>query len=166
MFVVGVRGYYLNSMGRRSANDRGIYDDAIFVISPDTFTSFNGNTDPSRYKKGVAVLEAPQKITYRPGYHGYNSKWGHQAFRQASDVVVKRDGGVGNGKSLGGDRFTDKGHNRFWINLHRGGHGTTSSLGCQTLPPSQWAAFHSLVKLQLNRFGQKTFNYYLVENVE
>ena len=85
-------------MGKKNVNDRGIYDDGIFVISPDTFTSFNGNTDPSvRYKTGRAMLRAPQRVVYKPGYHGYGRRSGHPAFRQENDVVVRRDGGVGNG---------------------------------------------------------------------
>ena len=161
--VIGWRGYYLNSMGKRGENDRGIYDDALFVLSPDTWTAFNGNTDPSVYRTGRAVLEAPQRVVYRPGYHGYKSKYGHPAFRQASPVIVRRDGGTGNGKALGDGRFTDEGMARFWINLHRGGHTTTSSAGCQTVPPTQWDAFYNLVRLQMKRFEQTEFSYYLVE---
>lgn len=164
MHIVGVRGYYLDSMGRRGRNDRGIYDDAVFILSPDTFTSFNANTDPSVYRTGRAVLEAPQRVTYRPGWHGYRSKRGHPAFRQASNVTVRRDGGRGHGRHLGKGRFRDNPKGRFWINLHRGGWKTTSSAGCQTIPPNQWDAFYALVKLQLNRYGQRTFYYYLVQN--
>jgi len=160
--VVAVRGYYLNTMGRRGVNDRGIYDDAMFVVSPDTFTAFNANTDPSRWRDGIAVLEAPQRVTYQKGYHGYGKKSGHPAFRQASSVVVVRDGGWGNGKALGDGRFTDAGRSRFWINLHRGGVTTTSSAGCQTVPPNQWDAFYGLVSLQMKRFGQDTFSYWLI----
>lgn len=161
--AVGVRGYYFDSMGEPGENDRGIYDDAIFLISPDTFTAFNGNTDPSRTKPGTAVLESPQRVFYRPGYHGYGRPTGHPAFRQASDVVVVRDGGVGHGTDLGGGRFKDSPSNRFWINLHRGGRVTTSSAGCQTVPPNQWDAFYNLVRLQLNRFGQDGFSYYIFD---
>lgn len=161
--VVGVRGYYLNSMGRLNRNDRGIYDDAFFVLSPDTFTSFNGNTDPSITRPGRAVLEAPQRVTYVPGWHGYRSRHGHKAFRQASVVTVKRDGGRGNGTPLGKRRFQDAKNRRFWINLHRGGRGTTSSAGCQTVPPNQWDAFRALVMVQLERFQQQAFSYYLLD---
>ena len=154
MSVVSIRGYYINSMGRKNANDRGIYDDAFFIISPDTFTSFNGNNDPSRYRSGIAKLVSPQVINYKNGWHGYGRASGHSAFRQNSDVTVHRDGH----SSLDRDH---KG-SRFWCNLHKGGWNTTSSAGCQTVPPNQWSAFRSLVRLQENRYDQDDFNCYLI----
>ena len=153
--VVLVRGYYLNSMGEKDVNDRGVYDDAVFVISPYCFESFNANTDPSRYRKGIATLVAPQRVMWEPGYHGYKSRWGHPAFRQHSDVTVTRDGKSG--------EFTDGEGDRFWINLHRGGRSTTSSAGCQTVHPDQWREFHSLVHAQLRRCNHIRFSGYLVE---
>lgn len=161
--VVAVRGYYRDTMGKRGRNDRGIYDDAFFVLSPDTFTSFNGNTDPSRHRRGIAMLEAPQRITYRKGWHGFGKKSGHPAFRQASTVIVRRDGGVGNGRALGDGRFQDRANQRFWTNNHRGGHSGTSSAGCLTVPRNQWAAYYALVCLQMQRFDQGEFSMYLIE---
>lgn len=156
MCVVGVRGYYLNSMGKKGVNDRGIYDDAFFVLSPDSFASFHGNTDPSKYQKGIAMLVAPQKIVYRKGWHGYGRKSGHNAFRQASDVKVTRDGSE--------DVFWDSERNRFWTNNHKGGNYSTSSAGCLTVPANEWDAYYAYVCMQMKRFGQATFNMYLVEN--
>ena len=49
------------------------------------------------------------------------------------------------------------------INIHRGGYNTTSSLGCQTIHPSQWEAFIALAYLEMDRAGQKTIPYLLVE---
>ena len=162
--VVGVRGYYLDSMGETGKNDRGIYDDAFFIISPDHFESFNGNTDPSRIRQGMAMLEAPQVIIYQPGFHGYGKKSGHQAFRQSSDVVVIRDGGTGNGKSLGNNRFRDSSSARFWTNMHRGGNSGTSSEGCQTIPVTQWADFQKTLMSQLEKYNQESFKYYLINH--
>lgn len=162
--VVGIRGYMLNSMGKWGKNDRGIYDDAIILLTPTICRAFNGNTDPSRYKPRVAQLVSPQKVTYIKGWHGYNSKYGHKAFRQASAVVVHRDGGKGNGLKLTDGTFTDKRRAKFWINLHRGGYGTTSSAGCQTLPPSQWDEFYKLTVGKMAMYGQSSINYYLVSN--
>lgn len=163
--VLADRGYYMDSMGAPGRNDRGVYDDAIFVTDKDGyFASFNANTDPSSYRSGRATLEAPQVVIYKPGYHGYNSRYGHPAFRQSSSVVVVRDGGKGNGKALGGGRFSDEGRSKFWINNHRGGRSTTSSAGCQTIPPDQWDAYYSTVKMLLNRHKVGSFAYLLVED--
>ena len=45
LVVAGVRGYYKNAMGAPGVNDRGIYDDAIFVYTPSVMAAFNGNAD-------------------------------------------------------------------------------------------------------------------------
>lgn len=155
VILVAVRGYYLNTMGKEAANDRGIYDDAIFIIEPDNVYSFNANTDPSRFGPGIARLKSRQAVRYRPGPHGFSRKGGpYPAFRQDSNCTVIRD-------QTGED--TDSPDRRFWINLHRGGNTTTSSLGCQTVPPHQWNEFKTLVDGLLKKHGQETFYYLLVE---
>lgn len=162
--LVGIRGYYLNTMGEQAQNDRGIYDDAIIILTPSTIHAFNGNTDPSRYRSGVASLVAPQRIRYRKGWHGYNSRHGHPAFRQDSPVIIARDGDTGRGHRTADGFFTDAGLAKFWINLHRGGHSTTSSAGCQTIPPNQWRGFYKNLTKLMSHHNQQTVNYYLVEN--
>lgn len=153
--LVAVRGYYLNSMGKESANDRGVYDDAIFIVEPSGVHNFNANTDPSRFGRGIARLKPRQAIRYRPGLHGFGRKNGpYPAFRQDSDCTVIRD-------ETGED--TDSQDGRFWINLHRGGVTSTSSLGCQTVPPHQWNEFKTLVDGLLKKHGQETFYYLLVD---
>lgn len=149
--LVGIRGYYLNSMGEKGKNDRGIYDDAIFVVSPEAYVSFNANVDPSRYRKGIATL-VPGVHLYRKGKHGISKGPGYDALRPATKgeaLPVYRDG---EGVSIG-----------YQINIHRGGYNTTSSLGCQTIYPTQWQSFISLVYDQMDRFSQKTIPYLLVE---
>lgn len=151
--LVGIEGYYLDSMGEKGKNDRGIYDDAFFWVSPTCFASFNGNTDPSRYKKGKGKGASKGMAhlkdgvwEYKPGMH--NGSVPHPAFRQADEVTVIRDGDPD---------YEDVGW--FGINIHRGGANSTSSLGCQTIPPDQWAAFKALGDLELKRRDQKTFKY-------
>lgn len=153
VFLVGVRGYYRDTMGKPGTNDRGIYDDALFVFGPDTFAAFNGNTDPTAWKPKVASL-LPGVHWYKPGKHGITRPGGgYPAFRPATkneELPVSRDGikvpwpGVA-------------------INIHKGGVNTTSSEGCQTLPPSQWDAFHALLTSLLKRTSQGKFPYILLE---
>jgi lysozyme len=49
------------------------------------------------------------------------------------------------------------------INIHRGGHTTTSSLGCQTIPPAQWNAFYLLARAEMKKANQKGFEYILCD---
>lgn len=149
--LVGIRGYYRDTMGKHGANDRGIYDDAICLISKDAFVAFNANVDPSVHRRAIAVLQ-PGVWTYQLGIHGL-SKPKEQRYRaliQAAAVTVLRDGGKGD-------------YGWFGINIHRGGRTTTSSLGCQTLPPDQWPAFIALVEAEMKRAGVSELKYVLTE---
>ena len=149
--LLGIRGYYRNSMGKKNKNDRGIYDDAIFLVSPTAYVSFNANTDPSYYKKGIATL-LPGIHIYKKGKHGISKGEGYPALRPATKneaLPVTRDGiGISEG---------------YNINIHRGGITKTSSLGCQTIPPAQWQSFISLVYGEMDRYSQKTIPYLLIE---
>ena len=154
--VLGIRGYYLDSMGAKGRNERGIYDDAIVVVSPTAVAAFNGNTDPSAFRDGVASL-IPGVHPYRPGNHGITRPGGgYPAFRPATkneELPVMRDGQTK--PSVG-----------VAINIHRGGTTGTSSLGCQTIHPSQWDAFHALLTLELKRANVKVFDYVLVDEIQ
>lgn len=164
LLIVGIRGYYLNTMGATGKNDRGIYDDAIYVVTQNTSTSFNGNTDPSTYKKGsgkgsgkgMAKLKTGLWRAHKFGKH----KDKYEALIQTGgEVTVIRDGNPD---------YEDTGS--FGINIHKGGPLSTSSLGCQTIHPNQWDAFYALVSSEAKRiFGADQFRkivvpYLLVEN--
>lgn len=144
LVIVGVRGYYRDTMGVVGENDRGIYDDAIFVDSPNVFAAFNGNTDPTSYRRatqartGMATLEPGVYFAHKIGTHkGYRA-----LSQQNGPVTVARDG----------QTALDVGY--FGINIHRGGVKSTSSEGCQTIPPAQWDAFIALVVSE----GRRVFN--------
>lgn len=153
VYLVGVRGYYQDTMGKVGVNDRGIYDDALFIVGPETFAAFQANTDPSAFRKGVATL-VPGVHLYRPGNHGISRPdGGYPAFRPATkneELPVTRDGILDPKPGIA-------------MNIHRGGRTTTSSKGCQTVPPAQWDAFHALLTKELKAAGQKTFPYILLE---
>jgi lysozyme len=149
--MLGVRGYYRDTMGVPGQNDRGIYDDALFIQAPAVTAAFNANTDPSRHRQGIASLRCGT-WRYRIGIHGLSKprKDQYVALVQAAPVTVDRDNAA-----------AETGW--FGINIHRGGYGTTSSLGCQTVHPTQWAAFMATVHDQLSRNKQPTLPYVLIQ---
>jgi lysozyme len=155
--IVGMRGYFKDEMGKKGVNDRGIYDDAIFIIEPNLMYSFNANTDPSRHGmnnkigKGLASLKAGT-YEYKVGIHGVSKEKSKQyeALIQEEKVTVQRD-------------VTNTEHTGFFgINIHKGGFNSTSSEGCQTIHPSQWDEFMSLVKTFFP--SGKDIQYILIEN--
>lgn len=148
VIVLGIRGYYKTTMGNPVKNDRGIYDDALFIISPDIYAAFNANTDPSIYRPHIASLKEGV-WRYAPGIHHIGKPNAYPAFVQAAKVTVLRDG---EGEDTG----------FFGINIHRGSVNSTSSEGCQTIYPAQWDSFYHTVVDQLKRYKQKSFPYVLV----
>ena len=153
--VVGIRGYYRDTMGAKGKNDVGIYDDALIVVSPNVHAAFNANVDPSRLgfnaKAGKPMAQLkPGVWRYKIGQHGINRGNPYKALVQAAPVTVLR----GDGEETG----------YFGINIHRGGNNSTSSEGCQTVPPQQWPAFIALVDSELKRNNAKTISYVLVSN--
>lgn len=150
--LVGVRGYYRDTMGQPGCNDRGIYDDALFIVSPTHFSAWNANTDPSAHRPGIATL-VPGVHRYRKGNHGISRPGGgYPAFRPATpgeQLPVTRDGVVNPKPGIA-------------INIHRGGRTTTSSEGCQTLPPAQWDAFYAALAGEMKRHKATSFPYLLI----
>lgn len=158
LLLVGIHGYYKNSMGKPNVNDINIYDDAIFVVSKDTFASFNANTDPSKVQKSIATLQPGVYYAHKFDTHfGKTSKY-PAICQRLGNVTVKREG-------EGAKLFTGM----FGINIHQGGNNTTSSLGCQTVPPTQWKAFYELSKaVAVREYGKDwdkvVIPYILLEN--
>lgn len=153
VILVGIRGYYQDTMGEKGKNDRGIYDDAMFVISPDHFASFNANTDPSIQRKGIATLK-PGVHYYRKGGHHIGKPNGYPALRPANPeekLPVSRDGQP-DGWGIA-------------INIHKGGYNSTSSEGCQTIYPDQWSDFINLVYSEMDRWNEKKIPYVLIEQL-
>lgn len=127
--ILGVRGYYRDSIGVPGFNDRGVYDDAIFLVNRQgrKLKSFNANVDPSVKRRRIASLK-PGVYKYETGFHGITRPDPYPALRQSGPVTVVRD-----------DIGEDTGF--FAINIHKGSVNSTSSEGCQTLPPDQWTEF-------------------------
>lgn len=140
-YLVGVRGYRLNTMGKPGVNDFGIWDDAMFYVAPKLFLAENANTDPSRVGwnanagKPMAVLNAGV-WPFRRGPH----KGRMPAFRQMTIEEARRRNVPGDGRfavtrtyAVGDKRnYQEAGY--YAINIHPGGYTGTSSEGCQTIP--------------------------------
>ncbi len=160
-YVLAVRGYYRDTMGRKGANDVGMYDDAFFIVSPLGFSAWNGNTDPSRLgwnpnaDKYMARLQAGCWKFIHLKHHASRPD-GYYAFGQGSNPVtvdrVEADGDVHN---------SDTGC--FGINLHRGGSSGTSSEGCNTVPKEQWDAFYTRLHGTMRTLGVQTFDFILTD---
>lgn len=156
--VLAVRGYYLDTMGVKGKNDRGIFDDAAFVHSPTLFSSVNWNTDPAYYRKGRGTGSSKGIASLKLGTWNYKigtHKAIYPAGTQAAPVTVVRDGANGD--------YEDTGW--FGINIHPGKIGV-SSIGCQTAPKEQWRSFIDPLVAELKRYGQKIFPYVLIDEVE
>lgn len=151
-YVYAKPAYYSNTFAP-AGNNRGVYDDAVFVVSPNTYSTFNANTDPSVFRKNIATLK-PGVHKFMRGNHGISRPGGgYPAFRPATkneELPVTRDGVAVPWPGVA-------------INIHRGGRNTTSSEGCQTIPPAQWDAFYALVDSEMRRAGVKEFHYILDE---
>lgn len=154
--LVGIRGYYRDSMGAKGVNDVGMFDDALVVVSPNVHAAFNGNVDPTRLgwnpkvRKPMAQLK-PGVYRYKLGKHGLRTKSPYKALVQAEPVTVLR----GDKEETGW----------FGINIHAAGR-TTSSEGCQTVPRAggQWDALITLVETEMRRNNAKTLSYVLTSN--
>jgi|SRR5579859_1060380 len=178
IFLLGIRGF----LDPPAGNKRGIYDDAIFLVTPAGCLGFNANTDPSIDRKGIAVLQ-PGTYQYRQGLHGIHHLnlqdpddkalfdklnatkrdlppipgriLPYWAFRQAAPVTVLRDG------ASAPETITDP-NNWPWIDIHEGGINTTSSEGCQTIVRDQWAELKEKGYAAMDAAGLKTIDYILV----
>jgi lysozyme len=155
VFLIGLRGYYLDTMGKPGENDRGIYDDCICISGPKgIFLPFNANTDPSRFRPGIATLITGVHM-YKKGKHGIttHADGGYPAFRPATPneaLPVTRDGQTGISQGIA-------------INIHKGGYGATSSEGCQTIYPDQWLEFQEKVYALMYTYEQSVIPYVLAD---
>lgn len=143
--VVGVRGFVATPGEEAGANQIGIYDDAICVVTPTMSRTFLGNTDPSRTIAGRAILVAPQVLWLCPGIH--------HATRPPADrrPAFIQDGGARIQRYTADNVLGDKILEDQWggFNLHDGSITTTGSEACQTVVPEEWVDFRGTVSIPL-----------------
>lgn len=142
--ILAIRGYYLDSMGKVGRNDRRVYDDAMIIVSPDGISSYQANTDPNGWRRGSGTGTNKGMASLASGIHlfGIGKHKGKPAFRQCEPFTVIRDGNPPY-RHIG----------MHAINLHSGGYTSTSSLGCQTIPKSEWNRFRKEMYALLKKFN-------------
>lgn len=175
--ILGIRGYRRDTMGEPGVNDVGIFDDAIFLLGPAGMLASNANADPSviGWNKALGKPFAQLKAGLWPFIRGMH-KGQYPALRQPYEeqaaalhlgevfgprdprsqghfTVVRNDGK--------GHVYEDTGYHA--INIHRGGQFTTSSWGCQTIPPAEWLAFVGAVYDAMATNGQRWIPYLLID---
>lgn len=155
-FVFAVRTYFSETIAPSGPNINA-YDDAFFIVTPDGMTSWNGNTDPSRY--GLRPEGGRFMARLKPGCWWFKPlihRGKYQAFGQGDNPVtverIKKDGTIAK---------TETGE--YGINLHLGGVNGTSSEGCCTLPPEQWSDFRRTLNEVLHLAGLKRFSFILTD---
>lgn len=150
VIVVGLRGYL--NIGK-PGNDRGIYDDALAIIAPEFYDTYQANVDPSAFREGIATLAEGVHI-YKKGLHGISKGNPYPAFIPAAPgkvVTVFRDGKPGPTTGIA-------------LNMHEGGVNGTSSLGCTTLPKGEpWRKYYADLDGQLRIWKQETFPYIVIK---
>lgn len=156
--LVGIRGYFADSLGKIGVNDYNVYDDAIIAVSPRYYKTFNANCDPSFVKdpKDGTPL-ARLNLGVYPFYKGqHQSKYdAFRAYPNGVSLPCTRDG---------------KPSVCSFINIHYGGETPswylTWSHGCQTIPKTQFVKeFQPEVYFELKKYAQKTVPYILIEKV-
>jgi len=142
--IIGIRGYF-----ESGDNKRGIFDDAIAILTPRTYRTFNGNTDPSSPDTDTRLATlAPGVWDFKLGLHHPGTPKEYPCLVQAGPVTVLRDNGV---KETG----------EFYIHIHHGGLNTTTSEGCQTIYLPQWPEFFQLVKAEMQFYNIARIPYVL-----
>ena len=141
--LLGIRGYYANTFGAKKANDREFYDDALFSFVGADFNSWNFNSDPFKYRAGIASLCCGIYDVVR---HRHKGKY--DAFQIVRDIL-RRDG----------SESIDVG--RHGINLHYGSSTNTYSEGCQTMPKDQFIIFQPKVYKFMDAHNLASFRYIL-----
>ncbi len=174
VMLLAVRAYRRDSMGAPGVNDTGIYDDALFLVGPHIFRAYNANVDPVRigWNPGVGKPFAQLVPGVWPFVKGLH-KGRYAALRQPyEDQAVERDLATifdrpDDPRALGHftvrRTYTDKaGKTHSYedtgyhaINIHRGGTNGTSSWGCITIPPLEYAEFQPAVYSAMEAANQK-----------
>lgn len=92
VLVAGIRGTYRRTLGDPEENDRGIYDDALFLSSPSAMAAFNGNVDPSSYRPGHGEGAQKGMASLKPGTRASGTPSSRWPWIRRSGTTAPRGG--------------------------------------------------------------------------
>lgn len=156
VLVIGIRGYFRDSVGKAGQNDLGVWDDAVLVYENGTLRkTFNGNTDPSKVNADLAMLDTGIYQFYKGIHRSRISAF--RAYPEGVRLKCKRQ----NSKGVWYESWCSA------INFHDGGLNDTWSAGCQTVINQgvhrQFIEFRTLVYSLMDASKLKTFTYLLID---
>lgn len=162
--LVFERGYYEKTMGDPAKNDRKIFDDFGAIVGADVYAAFNANVDPNGYRAGHGSGGSKGMASLKPGLYSKTWRLGlhkgqYEALVQRGPLTVYRDADSSVPKQktflLDGRPVYEETGDHQGINIHKAGAKdlSTSSLGCLTIPQSQYASWMGMLKPLMKRYG-------------
>lgn len=170
VYVLAVRAYWSNTFAPEG-NNVGTWDDAFFLVTPNGFYPVQANTDPSKlgWNPGVGKpygMLKPGVWWFYPGPH----KGVRPAFRQADDADVAKKLGIPHDGKFHVTRMWGEGDPRNYdewghqqVNIHPGGHSSTSSWLCLTIPADRATTWLQTATDALRHYDQKLLPVMLIE---
>lgn len=179
VMVLALRGFA--DIKRPDRNDFGVWDDAAFLIdlTSGECHAFEWNCDPSAVganaKNGgklMAQLRAGAWAFRRGPHRGVPNHFrqcseadavSHNLDRYFTDQRAKGWFAVLRTEDKDGKGKVEWGYQA--INIHEGSKNGTSSWGCQTTSPAQWAEFQPIAYAMMDRHRQQVLPYVLTEEL-
>jgi peptidoglycan hydrolase-like protein with peptidoglycan-binding domain len=162
--VLGIRGTDINGNRHETTSARR-YDDVFVVLTPDgRAQEFKGSTHAGQVTSSlVSHVGRINEGNYQVAQSGVGSHRGQRSFHVTTlsgngNIPAVRDLND-DGRFSASERATaqQRRTTQDGILFHVGDEGSPHSIGCQTIPPSQYQRF-------LNAVGRRGFSYTLVQS--
>lgn len=148
LFIAFWRGYRKNTMGVPGQNDRNIYDDAAFIVSKGGgYFPYNANVDPSKYRSGVGfgenkgIASIKANMVFYSWILDYHKNQYLALCQRRGPIAVIRDG----------NPPYEQISAYLGVNNHEGPINSTGSLGCCTIPKTDYPEYINTVVSEMTK---------------